>query len=251
MCLASISCSDRRRRGYHNALAQPLTRQSLTKGGVTAVLQALGSTGVEGVRLDGVKPRDDQGLEIGWEAGIRTPITCSRGRCPTVGRPPSASRCASTSRTVDYSQSKTGPASAAPGSGLLVRRVNRLWQILRLWRLFLLAVMAGHSALTPRLARLFARPLVRSALLMCRSPTLACYVALSIPVHGSKSAILFGHFVLLLGTLVLSEHLGCNRCAAEKRPFRSASSTVTGRLRRGGRGRDPGPGAPGPQRDQG
>ena len=28
-------------------------------------------------------------LEIGWEAGIRTPITCSRGRCPTVGRPPS------------------------------------------------------------------------------------------------------------------------------------------------------------------
>ena len=29
---------------------------------------------------------------LGWEAGIRTPITCSRGRCPTVGRPPSASR---------------------------------------------------------------------------------------------------------------------------------------------------------------
>jgi hypothetical protein len=28
----------------------------------------------------------------GWEAGIRTPITCSRGRCPTVGRPPSTSQ---------------------------------------------------------------------------------------------------------------------------------------------------------------
>jgi hypothetical protein len=35
---------------------------------------------------------------IGWEAGIRTPITCSRGRCPTVGRPPSTSRDASRRR---------------------------------------------------------------------------------------------------------------------------------------------------------
>jgi hypothetical protein len=30
--------------------------------------------------------------EAGWEAGIRTPITCSRGMRPTVGRPPSAGR---------------------------------------------------------------------------------------------------------------------------------------------------------------
>ena len=28
--------------------------------------------------------------EIGWEAGIRTPITWSRATCPTVERPPSA-----------------------------------------------------------------------------------------------------------------------------------------------------------------
>jgi hypothetical protein len=27
-------------------------------------------------------------LQFGWEAGIRTPITCSRGTRPTVGRPP-------------------------------------------------------------------------------------------------------------------------------------------------------------------
>ena len=26
---------------------------------------------------------------LGWEAGIRTPITASRARCPTVERPPS------------------------------------------------------------------------------------------------------------------------------------------------------------------
>ena len=30
--------------------------------------------------------------EIGWEAGIRTPITWSRATCPTVGRPPSVGR---------------------------------------------------------------------------------------------------------------------------------------------------------------
>jgi hypothetical protein len=31
-------------------------------------------------------------LKIGWEAGIRTPITASRARCPTVERPPSNGR---------------------------------------------------------------------------------------------------------------------------------------------------------------
>ena len=36
----------------------------------------------------------DPGFELGWEAGIRTPITCSRGMRPTVGRPPNAGRCA-------------------------------------------------------------------------------------------------------------------------------------------------------------
>ena len=29
------------------------------------------------------------GLQVGWEAGIRTPITWSRATCPTVERPPS------------------------------------------------------------------------------------------------------------------------------------------------------------------
>ena len=31
----------------------------------------------------------DAGLRVGWEAGIRTPITASRAPCPTVERPPS------------------------------------------------------------------------------------------------------------------------------------------------------------------
>jgi hypothetical protein len=30
--------------------------------------------------------------EVGWEAGIRTPITWSRATCPTVERPPSSTR---------------------------------------------------------------------------------------------------------------------------------------------------------------
>ena len=41
--------------------------------------------------------------QIGWEAGIRTPITWSRATCPTVGRPPSTSRNARTG-TFDYSR---------------------------------------------------------------------------------------------------------------------------------------------------
>jgi hypothetical protein len=54
---------------------------------------------------------------FGWEAGIRTPITCSRGRCPTVGRPPSASRGAEAARTSDYSRSKRGSANTATSTG--------------------------------------------------------------------------------------------------------------------------------------
>src|SRR5204863_7209405 len=44
----------------------------------------------EGTRLP--KPST---AKSGWEAGIRTPITCSRGMRPTVGRPPSTDRSAS------------------------------------------------------------------------------------------------------------------------------------------------------------
>src|SRR5436189_2601931 len=40
----------------------------------------------------GVLSECDPGSEVGWEAGIRTPIPWSRATCPTVGRPPSASR---------------------------------------------------------------------------------------------------------------------------------------------------------------
>jgi hypothetical protein len=33
--------------------------------------------------------RSERLAKVGWDAGIRTPITCSRGRCPTVERRPS------------------------------------------------------------------------------------------------------------------------------------------------------------------
>src|SRR5215467_16363702 len=42
--------------------------------------------------------------ELGWEAGIRTPIPWSRATCPTVGRPPSTSGgVLDAARTSDYS----------------------------------------------------------------------------------------------------------------------------------------------------
>ena len=44
------------------------------------------------IRETSANSRDDLDLEIGWEAGIRTPIPWSRATCPTVGRPPSTSQ---------------------------------------------------------------------------------------------------------------------------------------------------------------
>ena len=49
----------------------------------------------EGAGSGGVMPevleRDHKltGREVGWEAGIRTPIPRSRAACPTIERPPS------------------------------------------------------------------------------------------------------------------------------------------------------------------
>src|SRR3954466_16213834 len=50
--------------------------------------------------------------KAGWEAGIRTPITCSRGTRPTVGRPPNL--VFRGERNVDYSG---GFAMTASGGG--------------------------------------------------------------------------------------------------------------------------------------
>ena len=69
------------------------------------------------------------GLRSGWEAGIRTPITWSRATCPTVGRPPSTSRGAPTTRTIDYSQSKIGSANRRWHWGSDVARApTRRWR---------------------------------------------------------------------------------------------------------------------------
>src|SRR5690348_13373391 len=42
-----------------------------------------------GLRSDEFAKYFENNREIGWEAGIRTPITASRAPCPTVERPPS------------------------------------------------------------------------------------------------------------------------------------------------------------------
>src|SRR5260221_5620335 len=134
----------------------------------------------------GVVGECDPGFELGWEAGIRTPITCSRGMRPTVGRPPSAGRCASRwAGTSDY--------SAASGTGRPVERHEQsLWQIVGAHHLFgiryaanrllvgsfyrrrllLLATMTRHPAFAAGFARFLTRPLVRGALLVRRFATL-------------------------------------------------------------------------------
>src|SRR5262245_61593583 len=62
---------------------------------------------------------------IGWEAGIRTPITWSRATCPTVERPPNpgrgpVGRATASLRTGNYHY--TGPAEgrATPGSPIVM-----------------------------------------------------------------------------------------------------------------------------------
>ena len=49
---------------------------------------------------DGDNPLSKSKLRIGWEAGIRTPITWSRATCPTVERPPSSGRSRIEERSV-------------------------------------------------------------------------------------------------------------------------------------------------------
>ena len=58
---------------------------------------------------------NDNFSEIGWEAGIRTPIPWSRAMCPTVGRPPSASRDASKRRELSIIAVPTTAASERSG----------------------------------------------------------------------------------------------------------------------------------------
>src|SRR3954465_10441601 len=57
------------------------------------------------------------GTTCGWEAGIRTPITWSRATCPTVGRPPSASRGMLRRRELPILANPEKDQQAAPGAG--------------------------------------------------------------------------------------------------------------------------------------
>src|SRR5712691_12592833 len=134
-------------------------------------------------RADQPNERASEVSEFGWEAGIRTPITWSRATCPTVGRPPSTSRGASTARTIDYSQSKTGSPNRPLALGCRARRARllaadhpRFARLVsdhllvagvgfrrRLGRLPLLAPVARHAALATGLARFLARPFVCGA----------------------------------------------------------------------------------------
>src|SRR5437773_5018601 len=154
----------------------------------------------------------DPGFEVGWEAGIRTPITCSRGMRPTVGRPPSTSRGASKETgTIDYSRSRARATSAPTGPGTPVRASAHLFVAEHLIVLLravvigrgavrlLFAAMAGHPAFAAGLARFFTRPLVRGALLVRRLAPLTRDLALLVPLHRGKSTILCCHRNLLTG----------------------------------------------------
>src|SRR5215213_2451179 len=106
--------------------------------------------------------------EVGWDAGIRTPITCSRGRCPTVERRPSTSRTRRAGETRLYPpalargqacalDAGAGSSSAQIAGTAAIRRlvttagratvvaVRRAAALL-----FLLAAMACHAALPAR-----------------------------------------------------------------------------------------------------
>ena len=76
-----------------------ISRRTQTPATVGNCLQMAGRQGFEPARDERSESRRDQhgpssqraseAREVGWEAGIRTPITASRARCPTVERPPS------------------------------------------------------------------------------------------------------------------------------------------------------------------
>src|SRR5258708_13238970 len=95
----------------------------------------------------------------------------------------------------------------------LARRVRQLL------RLLLLAAMAGHSTLAARLARFFAGPLVRSALLMRSFPALAGDVALLVPVLRSKAAIFFCHHTLLPGRIIRAARPACSQILGLQRSY--------------------------------
>ena len=169
----------------------------------------------------------DPGFEIGWEAGIRTPIPWSRATCPTVGRPPSTSQGVRDRRETPIianpnarQQGASNPLLKA-GTWLALGAVYRIKSsrcscLCRssapvgaahhpaqgrpghtLPGLFLLPAMTGHAALATRLTRFVARPLVSRALLMRGFAALARNLALFVSVHRCKSAIFCGHYVLL------------------------------------------------------
>src|SRR5204863_5086791 len=125
----------------------------------------------------------------GWEAGIRTPITCSRGMRPTVGRPPSTDRSAS--KGTELSIIAHRPVWEIVLSSANFFAAHHLFaatcirrdfaRLILLVLLFLLTPMACHPALAAGLARLFTRPLVRGAFLVRRFPALAGNLALLDP----------------------------------------------------------------------
>src|SRR5262249_35421324 len=81
--------------------------------------------------------------------------------------------------------------------------------------LLLLPPMAGHAALSARLACFPTRPFVRGALLVRRFPALARDLALLVAVHRCKATILFCHAILL--ALPCSQTLGLQPMCHEMR----------------------------------
>ena len=88
------------------------------------------------------------------------------------------------------------PASA--GFGTIGRGRKRCVLHSRFWSfgVFLLAAMARHAALTSRLTRFVARPLVRRAFLMRGLAALARNISLLAAIHRRKSTILFSQCCL-------------------------------------------------------
>src|SRR5688572_30362346 len=159
--------------------------------------------------------------ELGWEAGIRTPITASRAPCPTVERPPSIRpRKKARAGTTDCTKKKRPRANFARGplemrdveatgrlanqfalivaAGALghVRR-TQIGHAAALLVAFLAPPMARHAAFAAGLARFFAGPLMGRALLVRCFAALAGNLALLGAVHRRESAILFSHTDLL------------------------------------------------------
>jgi hypothetical protein len=76
---------------------------------------------------------------------------------------------------------------------VFTRRVNRLLLILTLRDRHGLTLPHGGAAFPPCHACLFGCPLVGHTSKMGEFPTLACYFALLVPVHGCKSTLAYRH----------------------------------------------------------